>query len=173
MDVAMDQFGISIGWVDAVLLGVLLLSTLVGVVRGLVFEMLSVLGWFAAYFAAQWLTPELAPHLPIGEPGSALNQGAAFVLSFIGALIVWGLAARLLRLLIRATPLSPLDRLFGAGFGFIRGMIVLLALATVVGLMPLKKSVAWQQSVGAVWLNSVLRGLKPVLPPDISKHLPA
>ncbi len=168
----MDALGLSIGWVDAVLLGVLLLSTLFGVVRGLVFEMLSVLGWFAAYFAAQWFTPEVAPYIPVGEPGSALNHGAAFAATFIGALIVWGLAARLLRLLIRATPLSPLDRLLGAGFGFIRGMIVLLALATVVGLTPLMKSPAWQHSVGAVWLNSVLRGLKPVLPPEVSKHLP-
>jgi membrane protein required for colicin V production len=164
---------LSTGWVDLVLLGVLLLSTLVGVVRGLVFEMLSVLGWFAAYFAAQWFTPEVAPYIRVGEPGSSLNHGAAFGVTFIGALIVWSLAARLLRLLIRATPLSPLDRLLGAGFGLIRGMIVLLALATVVGLTPLMKSAAWQQSIGAVWLGSVLRGLKPVLPPDISKHLPA
>ncbi len=169
----MDWQGMSMGWVDAVLLLVLVVSMVVGLVRGLVFEMLSVVGWFAAYFAAQWLTPELAPYIPVGEPGSSLNHGTAFAAAFIGALIVWGLAARLLRLLIRATPLSLLDRLLGAGFGFIRGMIVLLALATVVGLMPLKKSAAWQQSVGAVWLNSVLRGLKPVLPPDISKHLPA
>lgn len=169
----MDWQGFSIGSVDAGLLAVLLLSMIVGLVRGLVFEMLSVVGWFAAYFAAQWLTPEVAPYLPVGEPGSSINHGAAFVATFIGALIVWGLAARLLRMLIRATPLSLLDRLLGAGFGFIRGMIVLLALATIVGLMPLKKSVAWQQSVGAIWLNSVLRGLKPVLPPDISRHLPA
>ena len=169
----MDGLGISIGWVDALLLGVLLLSTLVGVVRGLVYEMLSVVGWFAAYFAAQWLTPEVAPYIPVGESGSSLNHGAAFAITFVAALIVWGLAARLLRMLIRATPLSLLDRLLGAGFGFIRGMIVLLALATVIGLTPLMKSAAWQHSTGAVWLNSVLRGLKPVLPPDISKHLPA
>ena len=169
----MNWQGMSMGWVDAVLLLVLVVSMIVGLVRGLVFEMLSVVGWFAAYFAAQWLAPEVAPYIPVGEPGSALNHGAAFAATFIVALIVWGLAARLLRMLIRATPLSLLDRLLGAGFGFIRGMIVLLALATVVGLMPLKTSAAWQQSVGAVWLHSVLRGLKPVLPPDISKHLPA
>ena len=161
-----------IGGVDAGLLAVLVLSMIVGLVRGLVFEMLSVFGWFAAYFAAQWLTPEVAPYIPVGEPGSSLNHGAAFACTFIAALIVWGLAARLLRMLIRATPLSLLDRLLGAGFGLVRGMIVLLALATVVGLTPLMKSVAWQQSIGAVWLQSVLRGLKPVLPPDISRHLP-
>ena len=168
-----DWHGMPIGWVDIALLGVIVLSMIVGLVRGLVFEMLSAVGWFAAYFAAQWLSPELARHLPVGEPGSGLNHGAAFACTFIAALIVWGLAAKLIRLLIRATPLSVLDRLLGAGFGLVRAMIVLLALATVVGLTPLMRSPAWQQSVGAVWLQSVLRGLKPVLPPDISKHLPA
>ena len=39
------------------LLGVLLLSVLVGLVRGLVFEVLSLLGWVVAYFAAQWFAP--------------------------------------------------------------------------------------------------------------------
>ena len=161
-----------IGWVDAVLAAVLVLSMVVGLVRGLVFEMLSVVGWFAAYFAAQWFTPVVALHIPVGEAGSSLNHGAAFACTFIAALILWGLVARLLRMVIRATPLSLLDRLLGAGFGLVRGMILLLALATVVGLTPLMKSVAWQQSAGAVWLQSALRGLKPVLPPEISRHLP-
>lgn len=169
----MDGLSLNIGWVDALLLGTLALSVTIGLVRGLVFEMLSVVGWFAAYFAAQWFSLEVARYLPVGEPGSALNHGAAFAATFFGALVIWGLAARLLRMLIRATPLSLLDRLLGAGFGLIRGMILLLAAATVVGLTPVHKSLAWQQSSGAVWLNSALRGLKPVLPPDISRHLPA
>jgi membrane protein required for colicin V production len=164
---------VAMGWVDAVMLAVLLLSVIVGVVRGLVFEMLSVAGWFAAYFAAQWAAPEVAPLLPVGAAGSALNLGAAFAVTFIAALIVWSLAARMLRWLIRATPLSPIDRLLGAVFGTARAMIVLLALATVIGLTPWIKSPAWQQSHGAVWLETMLRGLKPVLPPDLSRHLPA
>jgi membrane protein required for colicin V production len=162
-----------IAWVDAAMLGVLLLSVIVGLWRGFVFELLSLVGWVAAYFAAQWFTPMLAAHLPVGTPGSALNHGAAFATAFIAALIFWGLAARLVRLMIRATPLSLLDRLLGAGFGLARGLVVLLAVTTVIGLTPLTKSVAWQQSHAAVGLNSVLRGLRPVLPPDVSRHLPA
>ena len=169
----MGTQAMAIGWVDIGLVAVVVVSIIVGLVRGLVFEMLSAVGWFAAYFAAQWLSSEVAPYLPVGEPGSALNHGAAFACTFIVALIVWGLSAKLIRMLIRATPLSVLDRILGAGFGIVRAMIVLLALATVVGLTPMMKSPAWQQSVGAVWLQSALRGLKPVLPPDISKHLPA
>jgi membrane protein required for colicin V production len=160
-------------WIDIVLLTVLLVSVIIGLVRGLVFEMLSVIGWFAAYFAAQWFSPALAPYIPIGAPGSALNHGVAIAATFIVVLIVWSLIARGLRMLIHATPLSLVDRMLGAGFGLARGAILLLVVATVVGLTPLVKTAAWQQSSAAVWLQSALRGLKPVLPPDISRHLPA
>lgn len=161
------------GWVDIALLGVLGLSAIVGLVRGLVFEVLSLFGWLAAYFAAQWFAPSLAAHLPIGTAGSALNHGAAFACAFVGALIVWGLAARLVRMLVRATPLSLVDRVLGAGFGVARGAVLLLAIATVVGFTPLAKSVAWQQSRGAEWLQAGLQGLKPLLPAAVSQHLPA
>jgi membrane protein required for colicin V production len=161
---------VQIGWVDAVLAGVLLLSVIVGVMRGVVFELLSLAGWVAAWFAAQWLAPQVAPHVPVGAQGSALNHGAAFALTFIAALIVWGLAARLVRLLIRATPLSPLDRMLGAMFGLVRGAVLLLAVATVIGFTPLVKSAAWQQSRGAAILNAVLQGLLPLLPPQMSEH---
>jgi membrane protein required for colicin V production len=161
------------GWVDIALLGILALSAIVGLVRGLVFEVLSLFGWVAAYVAAQWFAPSLAPHLPIGQPGSALNLGAAFACAFLGALIAWGLAARLVRMLIRATPLSLIDRLLGAGFGVARGAVLLLAIATIVSFTPLGKSIAWQQSRGAEWLQAGLQGIKPLLPAAVSQHLPA
>jgi len=161
-----------IGWVDLMFLGILVLSIIVGLLRGLVFEVLSLLGWLAAYVAAQWLSPALAPHLPVGRTGSALNHAAAFACMFVIALIVWGLAARLLRMVIRATPLSPFDRALGATFGVARALVVMLAITTVVMLTSLAKTNAWQASRGAVWLNGALHGIKPVLPPQIAEHLP-
>jgi len=161
-----------IGWVDLMFVGILLLSIVVGLVRGFAFEVLSLLGWVAAYFAAQWLSPMLAPHLPIGKPESALNQAAAFACAFIAALIVWSIVARLLRMLIRATPLSVVDRGLGATFGVARALVVMLAITTVVLLTSLAKSNAWQASRGAVWLHGALNGIKPVLPHQVVEHLP-
>ena len=157
---------------DLALLGVLLVSALAGLWRGLVFEVLSLLGWVAAYVAAQVLDPVVAPLLPIGVPGSALNHGAAFAITFVLALVVWGLLARSIRTLLRATPLSGLDRLLGALFGLLRGAVLLLAIATLVLLTPLKNSPLWQQSQLAQALTVALRGLKPLLPPDLAQHLP-
>ena len=158
-----------LAWVDIGLLAFLLLSVGVGLLRGVVFELLSLAGWFAAYFAAQYGTPWAMPHIPLGSPGSALNHGVAFAAVFLVALIVWGLAARLVRSLIRATPLSPVDRFFGAGFGLLRGLVVLLVLTAAIGITPLARSAPWQQSQGAVWLSAVLQGLRPWWSNEVSQ----
>jgi membrane protein required for colicin V production len=147
-------------------------SVLVGLWRGLVLEVLSLLGWVAAYIGAQYLAPEAARHIPIGRPGSALNHAAAFASVFIIVLIVWALLARLLSFVIHATPLSPIDRVLGATFGVVRALVVMLAIATVVMLTSLAQSPQWRASHGAVWLNDALRGIRPFLPPRIAEHFP-
>jgi membrane protein required for colicin V production len=162
---------IDLGWVDIGLAAFLLLSICVGLARGFVFELLSLAGWFAAYFAGLFLTPTLQPYLHIGAPDSGLNYGVTFACVFLVALVVWSLGARLVRALIRATPLSAFDRLLGAGFGFVRGLVVLLVAATIVGISPWSQSTAWQRSQGAVWLNAVLQELRPWLAnPTFTPH---
>lgn len=151
-------------WVDLAMLGILAISAVVGLVRGLTFELLSLAGWFVAYFAGRWLEPWVAPHLPIGAPGSLLNQGVAFASAFLVVLIVWSLLARAVSALIGATPLRPLDRLLGALFGVLRGAIVLLAFATLVAYTPAARSQAWRESVGAAILAAVLQGVLPLVP---------
>ena len=160
------------GAVDIALLVVLAASMIVGVARGLVFEVLSLVGWVVAYVVAQLVVADVAPHIPVGAPGSALNYSAAFGASFIVVLVIWTLAARLIRLVIQATPLSLIDRALGAGFGLLRGAVLLLALATIVALTPWARSSAWQASQGASWLNDALKELKPVLPEEVARRLP-
>jgi membrane protein required for colicin V production len=126
-----------------------------------------------AFFAAQWAVPHVAGHIAIGEPGSALNHAAAFALCFFAALLTWALVARLLQLLIHATPLTLPDRALGAVFGLARGAVLLLALATVVKLTPAAQSEPWQASTGARWLSATMQIIKPMLPPDVAQWLPA
>jgi membrane protein required for colicin V production len=51
-------------------------------------------------------------------------------------LLAWGLAARLIKMLIAATPLTVPDRVLGGGFGLLRGVLLLLLLVTAVGWTP-------------------------------------
>jgi len=160
-------------WIDWLLLAVLAASVLVGFARGLVYEALALAGWVVAWFAAQWVAPPLAPHLPLGEPGSTLQLGAAFALAFLLTLVVWGLLARLVSMLVHATPLSLLDRMLGSGFGVFRGLVLLLAVATVVMLTPAAQSEPWRDSHGAQLLAQALDSLKPLLPEPAARLLPA
>lgn len=164
---------LSLGWVDWVLLAVLVLSAAVGLWRGLVFEVLSLLGWVAAYIAAQALSSTVAPLLPVGVPDGPVNQGAAFALVFVLSLVIWTLLSRLLRLIVHATPLQLIDRVLGGGFGLLRGAVLLLAVATVVTLTPAARSPHWQASQGAGLLAGLLQALKPLLPDSVARHLPA
>jgi len=146
------------------MLGVVALSALIGLLRGFTFELLSLAGWFFAYFAARWLQPWAAPQLPIGAPGSLLNHGAAFACVFLVVLIVWSLLARGIAALVKKTPLSPLDRLFGAAFGLLRAVLVLLVFATLIGYTPAARAEAWRESAGAAMLKAALQALLPLLP---------
>src|SRR4029453_5727656 len=105
----------ALGWIDIAMLVVIGLSALAGVVRGMTFEILSLLGWGAAWFPGLWLGPMLAPHLPIGTPGSPLNGVAAFAAAFLVVLILSGLAARAVSALIGKTLRARSHRWFWAG----------------------------------------------------------
>jgi len=164
---------VSLGWVDWVFLALLLLSMVIGVVRGLLYELMSLFGWVVAYVAAQAFGAAAAPAVPLGAPGSALNLAAAFALVFVAVLLGWWLLAWLLSKLIKASPLSVMDRVLGALFGLVRGALIALAVATVVNLTPFAEAPAWRHSHSAQSLAVVLAGLKPLLPEPIMRHLRA
>lgn len=164
--------GLRFNGLDLAMFAWLMLSVLVGLVRGLVFELISLLGWAVAFFGAFWLAPLLAPHLPIADSGSVLNEAASFACAFVAILILWGLAARLVRLMLHATPLRLPDRVLGAGFGLARGVVVLLLVAAVVGFTPMEASHAWQHSRMAAWLNEALQQIHPWLPERFARHQP-
>lgn len=149
-------------WVDWSLLAVLAVSVVVGISRGFVFECLALAGWVVAWFAAQWLAPEIVPLLPL-VPGASAQHGAALALAFVATLLAWGLLARLVRLLLHATPLSLPDRLLGGLFGALRGGALLLALAAVLAWTPAAQSPLWKSAHGAHLLDAGLRLLAPWL----------
>jgi membrane protein required for colicin V production len=155
----------AVGWVDIAIIAAIAVSALVGAVRGLTFELLSLAGWVAAWFAGLWLGPLLAPHLPIGAVGSPLNVVASFACAFIAVLIVWGLMARAVSAVVKRTVLSPVDRLLGAVFGLVRGAVGLLAVVAVLAYTPAASTSTWRDSLGVAGLNAVLRELMPYVVP--------
>ena len=157
--------------VDWILLGVLVFSMALGAWRGLVYEVLSVLGWAVSFYVAQWFAPDVATRLPIQSASNPVRYAAAFVLIFIAAVFAAGLLAFLLKKLVEAIGLRPVDRTLGSAFGLLRGLILLLAATVVIDMTALKASDWWLESKGAAALTATLKGLKPVLPEQFAKYL--
>jgi membrane protein required for colicin V production len=159
-------------FVDWTLIGILALSFLIGVWRGLVYEVLSVFVWIAAFVLAQWFAPEVAAKLPMEGTGQSLRYAAGFVLVFIGTAFVAGLFVQLIKKMVAAVGLRPVDRTLGAVFGLLRGVILLLVIAVVMNMTALKSQADWKASQGAAMLTELLTKLKPLLPQDFGKYLP-
>ncbi|WP_294636271.1 CvpA family protein [uncultured Aquabacterium sp.] len=159
-------------FVDLALLIGLGLSVIVGAWRGLVHEVMSLLGWGAAYASAQWFGPVVAGHVPVGEAGGRLNLLSGMLVAFVLAWLMWAVLSWVVTQLTRESPLNGPDRLFGAGFGLARGLVVALLVATLVSMTPLAQWAPWQSSRGVAWLAVLLDGLRPVLPDQVVKFLP-
>jgi membrane protein required for colicin V production len=157
---------------DWILLAVLAASFLLGAWRGLVYEVLSVISWAAAFVLAQWFAPTVAAMLPMAGAGDAMRYAAAFVLVFIGVVFAGGLLAWVTKKMVDAVGLRPIDRTLGAAFGLLRGGLLLLALAVVVNMTALRRADWWTESKGAAMTTAALKGLKPVLPERFGHYLP-
>jgi membrane protein required for colicin V production len=157
---------------DWILAAVLLASFLLGIWRGLVYEVLSVISWIAAFVLAQLFAPEVAKMFTLGGAGEAMRYAVAFMGVFIVVVFAGGLLAWITKKLVDAVGLRPIDRVLGAAFGLLRGAILLLAFAVVINLTPLKRSDWWTGSQGAGMTTAVLKSIKPVLPEPFGKYLP-
>lgn len=158
---------------DWVFVTVLMLSMLLGAWRGLVFEVLSLVSWVAAFVLARWLAADLAPYLPLAGAGESVRYGAAFVLVFVLAMMLGGLLAVLFKKLTTHVGLRPVDRVLGAAFGAMRGVLLLMVATVLVAMTPLRSSAAWQASTAVAWSLAVIQGVKPAMPSDMGKYLPA
>jgi len=157
---------------DWIAVALLLVSMLLGLVRGLVFELISLAGWVVAFVAAQWLAEDLGRWLPFGDPAASWRYAAGFVLVFVGVAFSVGLLAALTRKLVAAIGLRPVDRILGGVFGVARGAVAMLTVAVVVHLLALSDSAWWHGSRSAIVLDAALQGLKPALPDKLASYLP-
>jgi len=156
---------------DYAVLTVISASVLLGLWRGVVGEILALAAWIAAFLVALIVAEDVANLLSgrIAEPGMRL--AAAYVLVFVGVFLVFAVARMLISLMLKAVGLGLPDRLLGAAFGVLRGVLVVLAAVLVAGMTPLPKADWWRDAMLAPPLETVIIAAKPWLPADAAKRI--
>jgi membrane protein required for colicin V production len=134
-------------WADWTILAIVAISTLIGLSRGFVREVLSMLTWVAAFIVATMFRDELAPLLSNLVDTPSLQVIAAFAILFIFTLLAGAGLNMTLSAFVEATGLSGTDRVLGMVFGLLRGGVVVMALLILApALVPVEEDGWWQQS---------------------------
>ncbi len=122
---------------DWFLVAVLAASTLTAFARGIVKVLFSLAGLVIGLLLASWNYPAVAESLHRYITSYAVAQMAAFLLILIGTTLLFSLLARIVRKAVSTVGLGFLDRLFGAAFGFARGLLFgIAAMMAVAAFLP-------------------------------------
>src|SRR5690606_29803479 len=132
---------------DLLILSVLIISVLLGLVRGFVREAIGLLAWLGGLWLAWRYAPLLEPFLggAVGEP--PISTWTARVLIVLFVLLLGWLIAAVLSHLLRHSELSLLvDRLLGATFGVLRGAVVIAVFVLLGQFVQLTTVDWWKES---------------------------
>ncbi len=129
---------------DYAVIGIMLLSLVLGLWRGLTYELLSLLGWPLAFLMSWQLAGKIESVLPVSEDGA--RMALAYVLVFIATLLLWAMLVWLFTQLIKAAGLGALDSLLGGLFGLLRGVIVIVILVLLAGMTHIPKQAFWRNA---------------------------
>ncbi len=137
----------SLNWADWALIVVIGLSCLMSLKRGFIKEALSLATWVVAFIVARTFHSNMQTLLvgAIEEP--VLRMIAAFVILFVGTLLVGAAINFIVGALVKLTGLSPIDRLLGVVFGLARGLILTVVVIAVLRVTPFEQEKWWQDSV--------------------------
>jgi membrane protein required for colicin V production len=98
-------------------------GAMIGFVRGLVHEVLSLLAWVAAIVMLRLFHEPISAGL-VGPTGSATGAAVlAFVLLFLPSFLFVKLLARSIGKKTHKSVLGPVDRVLGGGFGMLKGLL--------------------------------------------------
>ena len=158
-------------WVDYCFIGIIGLSGLIGLIRGLIREVFSLAAWGAAVWVGLRYDREVSGYLEAAIPLPSARLAVAFAVLFIATLALAGLAAFLLNKLVQNTGLSGTDRLAGLLFGTARGVLVVAVLVLLAGATPLPEDSWWKESKLIPPFQSFSLWLRDQIPADYTSRI--
>jgi membrane protein required for colicin V production len=128
---------------DGSIVIVLGISTVIGLFRGMMKEVLSLVVWLGAFIIARLLGPALEQLLFGDTGGSYLKSATAFAALFFSCLIGGGVLSRAVASLVKASGLVALDKTLGSLFGALRGAV--FAIVLLLAIRPFCDGYLWWQ----------------------------
>lgn len=158
-------------WADHVIVAVIAASAFLGLFRGFLREILTLVTWVIALWIAFLFTDSLAEALVGYIPSAYLRLGISFLALFFLSLLIGGLVSHLTIQLLAKTGTGGIDHTLGILFGVIRGTLIVGLFVLLTGATPLSKNPWWQNSLLISYLHDLVQWLHHFLPANITQYL--
>ncbi|MEW6312727.1 MAG: CvpA family protein [Pseudomonadota bacterium] len=159
---------------DYAVLGMVGVSVAYSVWRGVVREVMALLGWVVAFWVAGSFAHVLEPLMPAWLASAslpALRMLVAYAVLFGVVLLLAGSVAWAASRLVKSTGLGATDRILGGVFGVVRGMAIVMVLVLAAGLTALPKSPMWRNAALSAPLEEFAVYLKTWLPKELAGRI--
>ena len=156
---------------DYVVLLIVGLSIILSMMRGLIKEILGLVGWVAAFLVAKLYVLQVVPLLPDTIPTEALRFLAGFLILFLSTLLICSLLSIAITHIFKRAGISWVGRSLGALFGLARGLIIVLIMVFIAGLTKFPQDSRWRNAMLSAPLEALVSQCLVWLPHDITKHV--
>lgn len=157
-------------FLDITIIVVLSFCVIRGVFRGLVKELSSIIGVLAGYYFAYSYYMELAKPLSRWISNTAYLNILSFLIIFSAILILIGILGVVIKYVLKIAFLGWVDRICGAGFGMIKGtLIVSVILITLTAFLP-KNTPVVKNSFLAPHVTMISEKMAKVITPEMKRN---
>lgn len=118
--------------IDMIIIAVLCFFMVRGIFRGLTRELAAIVGLIAGFYGAFLFYPAIVKFLPDKIATGAYANILGFAVIFCGVFLAVHLLGALIRFVLGITMLSWVDRLLGAVFGAVKGVLFLMVVFFVI-----------------------------------------
>lgn len=159
----------AVNWIDIVIVVLIILSAVVGLVRGFVREAFSLATWGAAIVLSIMFFKQLSAALPFQIPNAIAQNILAFSLIFLAVVIFGSLINYLINRATKAVGLGGVDRVLGGAFGVLRGalLVTLLVLLLGLGITGMTETDVWKKSKLVPKFQQVAEWIKQETPEEV------
>ena len=149
--------------VDYIILAIILISAVMGLVRGLLREAIAVITWFLAIILAWSFGSSLEPALGGVLVGSPLRIWAARVIIFVFVLLMGGAIAIIVGHYVRVSMFAGMDKFLGFVFGIVRGVVIVGAFTIAIQALRMDEDPRWKNSRLLPFATGVADALRGVV----------
>ena len=155
---------------DLIILGIIVISVIISLMRGFVKEALSLTGWLASLWIAMSFSSGMSELFGSSIKDPTLRLLAAFVTLFVLSLVVTAIINFFAAQFVQRVGLTGVDRTIGGVFGTLRGILLVTIVVMLLGLTTLPKEKWWDESFFMFRFEVIATWLKDLLPNEIARY---